>query len=141
MAEDEWRNEADEQWLAEHRSKFFKRRRSALGQAVSQAEIGPFGGAPRNPDLTKGFKAYSTIRNAYKQASYTEIRVTTSYCRTCGTRSLQLHRLSAYVGESDRQATFGQLEMCSKCDEGSWLFTVHGPRTEAARARARKTVI
>lgn len=137
----EWKREANEQWLAEHRSRTFKHRRSALGQAISQAEIGPFGGAPRNPDLTKGFKAYSIIRNAYRQVSYTEIRVTTSYCRICGTRSLELHRLFAYSGESDRQVTFGHVKMCRKCNEGSWLFTAHGARTEAARARARKTVL
>src|SRR3954452_20820394 len=55
--DDSWRVEADDEWLAGHRSQTmgrFHRRFSRIltvGDAVSQAELGPFAGAPRSPQL------------------------------------------------------------------------------------------
>ena len=52
-----WRVEADDEWLATHSSDSFQRlrRRSrllrGLAEAMSNAELGPLGGAPRRPQL------------------------------------------------------------------------------------------
>lgn len=62
------RTEADDEWLAGHRSGFMqwlRRRFKRLGGvagAVSYADTGPYAGAPRNPELRVGDeKTYSTV--------------------------------------------------------------------------------
>jgi hypothetical protein len=67
-----WRTEADDDWLAGHRSTVLAWLRRCLpflrpvGDAFSFADTGPYAGAPRDPELDpqRGAKAYSTVRHA-----------------------------------------------------------------------------
>ena len=84
------RIEADDEWLAGHRSdamlRFQRRFRrvAGIGDAVSNAELGPFGGAPRNPKLNVGGRSYALVRYAQHRIAYTTIRVDLHRCRYCG---------------------------------------------------------
>lgn len=135
-----WRTEADDAWHAGHRSTFFKRRRSKLFDAVSHAELGPFGGAPRRPTLKLTDKDYSHVRYAERHFSYTTIHVDLLDCRICGRRTLEQHRLMMRSADGT-QFPVGQVRKCRRCHRESWLFTAHGPHTVAARRRDAKVVL
>src|SRR6266545_3892453 len=96
---DDWRVEADDGWLAAHSSNSFariRRRLSSFGRladAVSQAELGPYGGTPRNPRLKIGGKAYSVVRYAEHGISHTAVSVDLERCRRCGALLVETHRL------------------------------------------------
>ncbi len=109
----EWRIEADDEWLASHSSDTFqrlRRRARLLGRvsdAVSNAELGPFSGAPRNPQLKVGGRAYSVVR---------------------------------YVGNGERRS-IAAVRLCRSCEAGAWLFYSRMPTTARARRIARKVVL
>lgn len=142
---DGWRTEADEAWLAQHSSNNFARWRRRLarlgivGEALSNAELGPFGGARRNPELRRTDKAYAVIRYTEHQISYTTVHIDLAWCRRCGGR-LEIHQV---VRRSERIGEYvvGEVRGCRRCDAGSWLFESHMPRTRRARARGRYTVL
>jgi hypothetical protein len=135
-----WRVEADDEWHAEHRSAFFKRRRSKLFDAVSHAELGPFGGAPRRPTLKLTDKDYSHVRYAERHFSYTAIQIDLLECRVCGHRMLEQHRLLMRAADGSEFA-IGHVRKCRRCHKESWLFTSHMPATVAARRRDAKVVL
>jgi hypothetical protein len=135
-----WRTEADDQWHAAHRSTFFKRHRSRLFDAVSHAELGPFGGAPRRPKLKLEGKEYSHVRYVDRHFSYTTIQVDLLLCPTCGYQMMEQHRLLMRSAEGVEVA-IGQLRRCRRCDKESWLFTSHMPAIIAARRRDAKVVL
>jgi len=135
-----WRVEADDQWHAAHRSTFFKRRRSRLAGAISLAELGPFGGAPRRPTLKLTDKDYSHVRYAERYFSYTTIQIDLLECRICGNRLLEQHRL-LLRGENGSHRALGRVRKCRRCDKESWLFTSHMPTVLAARRRQTKVVL
>src|SRR5690242_7640662 len=95
----EWRVEADEAWLAAHRSDNFERMRrrlkrwGMLADAVSQAELGPYGGAPRKPDLKLGGRSYAVVRYVTQRIAYTAIQVDLHQCRRCGRRLVEVHHI------------------------------------------------
>src|SRR6266508_3810751 len=140
---DDWRVEADDDWLAAHSSDQLarlRRRLSAFGRfagAVSQAELGPYGGAPRNPRLTIGRKAYSVVRHVEHHISYTAITVDLERCRRCGQVLAERHRLTRVDHEGVR-VVFGALGLCRRCQADAWLFYSRMPATARARHRARK---
>jgi hypothetical protein len=80
MAE-QWRTEADDEWLATHSSDSFARLRrrirrfGVLGDSISHAELGPFGGAPRRPRLKVGGRTYSFVRYVESHVAYTTVHV------------------------------------------------------------------
>jgi hypothetical protein len=135
-----WRYEADDDWLASRRTRFFRRRRSRLFSAMSDAELGPFGGPRRNPQLKLTDKAYSTIRHAERQFTYTVIQVDLLHCRTCGHRLLEEHKLVVRT-EQGVHRTVGRVLKCRKCDKEAWLFTSHMPSVIAGKARDAKAVL
>jgi hypothetical protein len=142
---DGWRTEADEAWLAQHSSSNFARWRRRLarlgivGEALSNAELGPFGGPRRNPELRRTDKAYAVIRYTEHHISYTTVHIDLAWCRRCGGR-LEIHQV---VRRSERVGEYviGEVRGCRRCDAGSWLFESHMPTTRRARARSRYTVL
>jgi hypothetical protein len=143
---DRWRIEADDEWLATHRSDSFARLRRRMqrlglvGDAVSQAELGPFGGAPRNPRLKPGTKAYAYVRHATHRIAYTTIYVELHRCRYCGRRIAEVHRI-VYVRRTGDQVVVGALRACRRCQGDSWLFRSRMPGAVRARALRRKVVL
>jgi hypothetical protein len=145
----DWRTEADDEWLATHKSQTFARFRRRLarlglagpiGDAVSRAELGPFGGAPRNPQLKLGGKTYSVIRYTEHRIAYTTISVDLQRCRRCGGLLVEVHRVTA-VDASGVRSVVGAVRMCRRCQADSWLFYSRMPATRRARRRARKVVL
>lgn len=137
---DGWRYEADDEWLEPRRSAFFRRRRSRFFQALSDAELGPFGGARRNPKLKLEDKGYSIVRYAVRHYQFTIIQVDLLVCPRCGSRMLEEHRLvlQRYDGSS---IVIGFVRMCRRCQKEAWLFTSHMPSVLAARERDRRVVL
>ncbi|GAA1765962.1 hypothetical protein [Luedemannella helvata] len=140
-----WRVEADDAWLARHSSDTFGRMRrrlarfGLLGEAVSHAELGPFAGAPRNPQLRRTGKSYAVIRYTEYQISYTTVHIELAWCRRCGER-LEIHqvvRLNERVGRN----VVGAVRACRRCNAGSWLFHSRMPATRRAAARSRYVVL
>jgi hypothetical protein len=141
-----WRVEADAEWLAAHRSDTFARVRrllgsaGTLGDAVSLAELGPFGGAPRNPRLRPDRAAYATIRPAEARYAHTVLAVETAPCRRCGREPATAQRVTC-VRESGARVVVGTVRLCAACQGESWRFVSHMPRTERARERSRRVVL
>ncbi len=142
----DWRVEADDEWLAAHSSETFQRlRRRArmlgmVSDAVSSAELGPFGGSPRNPRLRIGGKAYGVVRYARHQITYTTIYVDLDRCRRCGRPLVEVHRMLMLHGDTVRRRV-GEVRMCRHCHAGSWLFYSRMPTVRRARAIGRKVVL
>ena len=146
MARDDWRIEADDEWLAAHASDTFERMRrrfrglGRVSDAVSLAELGPFGGAPRNPRLKLGGKAYSVVRYVEHRIAYTTVYVDMQHCRRCGWRLAEVHRI-ARISENGKREIIGAVRACRKCQADSWMFYSRMPTTERARVTARKVVL
>jgi hypothetical protein len=140
---DQWRTEADDEWLASHRSTILTqfrrrfRRLSGFAGAVSQAELGPYGGAPRNPKLKIGGKAYAVVRYAHHRIAYTAVHVDLHRCRSCGRRFSEVHRVQV-VREAGGQVVVGAVRMCRRCQGTSWMFRSHMPNV--LRAQRRKGI-
>jgi hypothetical protein len=143
---DEWRGEADDEWLAAHRSQNFDRlrrrlrRAGLLGNAFANAELGPFGGAPRNPKLSVGGRTYAVIRYTHQWIAYTSIQVDLQRCRRCGHRLVEVHRLSTVRADGVR-VRVGTVRACRRCAAESWMFTSRMPAIANARNRSRKVVL
>jgi hypothetical protein len=141
----EWRIEADDEWLASHSSDTFqrlRRRARLLGRvsdAVSNAELGPFSGAPRNPQLKVGGRAYSVVRYVEHRYAYTVIQVDVVRCHKCGRDLAEEHRIR-YVGNGERRS-IAAVRLCRSCEAGAWLFYSRMPTTARARRIARKIVL
>jgi hypothetical protein len=143
-----WRVEADAEWLAEHRSDTFARVRrllgragaGTLGDAVSLAELGPFGGAPRNPQLRPDRAAYATIRPAEARYAHTALAVDNLPCRRCGREPATAQRITC-VRETGDRVVVGTVRLCAACQGDSWRFVSHMPRAEDARERSRRVVL
>jgi hypothetical protein len=142
---DDWRTEADPEWLRHHRSENFvrmRRRLRALGSfsdAVSHAELGPFGGAPRNPQLRIEGAKYSTVRYTQHRIAYTTIHIYLQRCRRCGAE-VESHRVICVRADGGRRM-LGTLQVCRECQLNSWMFHSRMPATARARAWARKVVV
>ena len=145
MAE-EWRREADDEWLAAHRSANFDRLRrrvrmlGGLAEGVSNAELSPFGGAPRRPRLTIGGKAYAVVRYTTHHIAYTTVQVDLGVCRRCGQRLVEVHRI-VYARGSDTRTTVGTVRTCRRCQADSWVFFSRMPTAIRARQVAGKIVL
>jgi hypothetical protein len=145
--DDGWRTEADDEWLRRHRSDNFLRMRrrwrgagiGGFAHAVSHAELGPFGGAPRKPQLRIDGRGYSTVRYATHRITYTTIHVYLQRCRRCGA-VVESHRVS-YVHEDGARRVIGTLHVCRRCQADSWLFRSRMPATARARGWGRKVVL
>ncbi|MBO0867995.1 MAG: hypothetical protein J2P15_05475 [Micromonosporaceae bacterium] len=143
---DGWRIEADDEWLASHSSDTFARIRrrmrrvGLLGDAISNAELGPFGGAPRKPELSIGHKAYAVVRYVHHRFAYTVIQVDLERCRRCGRRLLEVHRMLT-VREDGRSRPVGVVRVCRSCGADSWMFFSRMPHTVRARRRGRNVVL
>jgi hypothetical protein len=143
-----WRVEADEEWLAEHRSDTFDRVRRLLrragvggfGEAVSLAELGPFAGAPRNPQLKPESKGYSTIRPADHRYAHTVLALETEPCRACGREPATSQRVTC-VREDGARVVVGTVRLCPDCQGDSWRFVSHMPAAARARERSRRIVL
>ena len=151
MGEESWRVEADDDWLASHKSENFARfrRRLAqlgllgLGDAASGAAaglLGPMAGAPRKPQLKIGGKAYAVVRYAEHRISYTAILLDVQRCRRCGQRLVHVHRIKT-IHEDGTRRVVGTVRMCRRCKANSWLFVSRMPTVERARERGRRVVL
>jgi hypothetical protein len=144
--ERDWRVEADAEWLAAHSSDTFARLRRRMrrfglvANAMSQAELGPFGGAPRKPQLKIGGKAYAVVRYAEHHIAYTAIAVDLERCPRCGAKLREVHRV-LFVRRDGVRERVGRVRMCRRCGADSWLFHSHMPVTGRARAWGRKVVL
>jgi hypothetical protein len=144
---EQWRTEADDAWLASHRSTIltqfrrrFRRLGGGIGAAVSNAEMGPYAGAPRNPTLRIGGKAYAVVRYARHRIAYTAVQVEMHVCEYCGRPFAETDRVQA-VRESGGRVVVGAVRMCRSCQSDSWMFRSHMPSVGRARQRSRKIVL
>jgi hypothetical protein len=146
-----WRVEADDEWLASHKSDNFARLRRKLARlgllgladAASGAApglLGPVAGAPRNPRLKIGGKAYAVVRYAEHRISYTAIMLDLQRCRRCGMRLVHVHRINM-ISEDGSRRVVGTVRACRRCKSNSWLFFSRMPTVERARERARRVVL
>lgn len=142
---DDWRTEADPEWLRRHQSANFARLRKRLraigkfSDGVSHAELGPFGGAPRNPQLKVEGAKYSTVRYTEHRLAYTTIHIYLQRCRRCGAL-VEQHRIS-FVAENGHRRVVGALQVCRACQTNSWMFYSRMPTAVRARTWARKVVL
>jgi hypothetical protein len=143
---DSWRVEADDEWLADHRSQTmarvrrrFSRVRTA-GEAVSNAELGPFAGAPRNPPLRVATSRYSVIRHVVAVYAYTSIRVMLEYCPGCGRPAQEAHHAMMVRSDGSR-INVGAVRKCRSCAGDSWLFQSRMPSVAKARLQSAKVVL
>jgi ribosomal protein L37E len=143
-----WRTEADDEWLARHRSNRFARIRRMFGGgaaelagAVSEAELGPFRGAPRKPKLKTEEAEYSVIRPVERGIAHMAIAATVDpqHCRRCG-QAVQVHGMTR-VGPDGERANVGSIQECGHCGADSWQLRSHMPAVERFRRQARKTVL
>jgi hypothetical protein len=111
-----------------------------LGDAVSQAEMGPYAGTPRNPQLKIGSRAYAVVRYARHYIAYTTIHVDPGRCRRCGQGLVEVHRIGFIRGEGPRM-TVGAVRTCRSCQADSWLLHSWMPATARARRKSRKVVL
>jgi hypothetical protein len=137
--------EADEAWLAEHRSDTFARLRRRmplrLGEAVSNSVLnGTIFSTPRNPRLKLYGHRTEQIRYAESQYAYTAIAMDLGRCRVCGQALLTTHRI-VLVGGDGRRTRVGQVTRCRRCHSGSWMFQSRMPSVLAARRRDQKVVL
>jgi hypothetical protein len=145
MAE-RWRIEADDEWLARHSSDTFARLRRRLrrfgvvADAVSNAELGPFAGAPRNPRLKVGGKAYAIVRYAEHRMSHTTVTVDLDACRRCGRQLVQRHTVKC-VRENGERVVVGAVRTCPRCQADSWMLYSRMPSVNRARRVARRVVL
>jgi hypothetical protein len=143
---DSWRVEADDEWLAGHRSQTmtrFRRRFSrvlTVGNAVSNAELGPFAGAPRNPPLRVATSRYSVIRHVVALYAHTSIGVMLEYCRVCGRPAQEAHH-AIMVRSDGARVYLGAVRKCRSCAGDSWLFHSRMPSVVKARREAAKIVL
>lgn len=143
----DWRVEADDAWLAEHSSSALARLRrrfklfGGLANAISNAETGPFGGAPRNPRLKVGGRAYALLREAGQEFAHTVVRVgEPARCPRCDRPLAELHHI-VDADEDGETRPVGAMIGCRGCAGDSWLFRSRMPRTAHARDNARKIVL
>jgi hypothetical protein len=104
------------------------------------AELGPFGGAPRNPSLHPGPKRYSVVRFVISTYSHTAFAVELEKCGRCGGSFLEVHR-ALCVSEDGVPVEIGAVRMCRTCQRESWMFHSHMPTAARMRSIARKTVL
>jgi len=148
MPREAWRAEADDTWLATHRSTFMRRLRrrfrilGGTAGAVSNAELGPYGGAPRNPKLKvdDGNKAYAVVRYTTNQIAYTATTMNPDECRRCGRPLVEKHEI-ACVEEEGVRVPVGVVRTCRSCQSESWLLRSRMPAVNRARVAARKVVL
>src|SRR5207249_3701247 len=145
MAE-QWRVEADDEWLAEHSSANFERVRrrfrgiSRFAEAVGNAEWGPFGGAKSKPQLKIGGKAYSVVRYVHQRITYTSVSVELDHCWSCGYPLEERQELTC-VGEEGERVVVGAVRTCRRCQSDSWIFRSRMPAVNRARKVARRVVL
>lgn len=147
MADEAWRTEADDEWLATHRSDHmgWLRRRLRLlggvGRAFSNAETGPYAGAPRDPRLrAEDDKAYATVRYSTQRIAYTTTTTDPDECARCGEPLIERHEIE-YVRGEDSRVPVGAVRHCRRCQSDSWLFRSAMPTIARARDAARKIVV
>jgi hypothetical protein len=142
VADEGWRTEADDAWLATHRSGWFNRfrRLGGVGDAVSQADLGILGGAPRQPPLNLGGRSYAVIRRAEHQYAHTRVLILHRRCRQCGRQLVEVHRVVLVNADGTRRRV-GEVRMCRRCQADSWLFFSRMPAVCRAREMARKVVL
>jgi formate dehydrogenase maturation protein FdhE len=115
------------------------RRAGGFADAVSHAELGPFGGAPRRPQLKIEGAKYSTVRYAEHRIAYTTIHLYRQQCRRCGDL-VDAHRIVQVCQDGERKAV-GVLRVCRRCELNSWMFYSRMPATARARRWSRKVVL
>jgi hypothetical protein len=142
-----WRGEADDEWVAGHRSNlmaWLRRRFGALrgvGEAVSDAETGPYAGAPRNPRLRlEDDPGYATVRYATDRMAYTTTTTTADVCERCGRPLVEEHEIEYVRGEGGHLPV-GAVRACRACQAGSWLRESRMPTVSRARDAARRNVV
>jgi len=151
VGEESWRVEADDEWLAAHKSENFAKFRRKLAKlgllgladaasGAAPALLGPMAGAPRRPQLKIGGKAYAVVRYAEHRISYTVIALDVQRCRRCGLRLVHVHRIMT-VREDGTRRVVGTVRACRRCKANSWLFFSRMPTVERARERARRVVL
>jgi hypothetical protein len=148
MAHEAWRTEADEDWLSRHRSGFMRRLRHRfrsfgdIGSAVSNAETGPFAGAPRNPQLKvdDGNKAYAVVRYTTERIAYTTMTSAPDECSRCGGTLVEEHEID-YIREDSTRVAVGTVRTCRRCQSDSWMLHSRMPSVARARKAYSKVVL
>jgi hypothetical protein len=147
LNDQDWRTEADDEWIAHRRSwllSWIRRHLGFLGGvggAVSHADTGPYAGAPRDPHLrVDGERTYSTVHYATNRVSYTATSTTPDACPDCGLPLAENHEIE-YVQRDDTRVSVGAVRTCRGCQPGSWVRHSQMPTVSRARETARKNVV
>lgn len=123
---------------------WFRRRFGVLGGiagAVSHADTGPYGGAPRDPRLrVDDGRAYSAVRYATDHVAYTTTSTNADDCPRCGRPLAEAHRIEQVEGERPAQQV-GAVRACRHCQPDSWLLRSRMPAASRSRAAARRHVV
>ncbi|MEV4508462.1 hypothetical protein AB0K00_05845, partial [Dactylosporangium sp. NPDC049525] len=128
----------------ERRSEFMAwlRRRfrifGGVAGAVSHADMGPYAGAPRDPDLRVGDeKSYSTVRYTTQEVAYTAIGADPDECPRCRRPLVERHRLEYVRG--DTRVPVGAVRTCRGCQTDSWLLRSRMPAVSRRHRRPRRS--
>lgn len=112
-----------------------------VANAVSRAEIGPFAGAPREPNLRIGDEdTYSTVRYSTDRYAYTSTSTHPDECARCGSPLVESHEIEQVQGDDSRLAV-GSVKTCRSCQADSWMLHSRMPAAARARKASRKTIV
>lgn len=141
---DEWRTEADDEWLASHSGGVMIRlgrfAGGGLADGVSNsAAAGLLGSTPRHPPLKVRDGQAEQIRYAEGQYAYTTVATRQQYCPRCGGPTAEQVGLERVTEDGEHQVT-GSLCRCRECDADSFMFRSWMPRA-LARARLRRRIV
>jgi hypothetical protein len=111
-----------------------------VGGAVSRAEMGPYAGAPRNPELRiDGNKGYSAVRYTTERIAYTTTTATAAQCSRCGEPLVEEHEIDRV--RDGGSIALGAVRTCRGCQADSWLVRSHMPAASRARVASRKVIV
>ncbi|MEV0896058.1 hypothetical protein [Actinoplanes sp. NPDC049802] len=112
-----------------------------VADAVSHADLGPYAGAPRDPDLRIGDEqGYSTVRYATGHIAHIATSVSEDVCPRCGSAMAENHEIQQREGSAVRLRT-GSARVCRACEPDSWLLRSQMSAVARARETNRRNIV
>ena len=112
-----------------------------LAGAVPHADLGPYAGAPREPDLrVDGADGYSLVRYATSHIAYTCTSTSQELCPRCGQPVRETHNLR-YMGGTQTSRSIGVVHACRDCHPDTWLRRSQMPGAIRQRQANHRNVL